>query len=245
MNKSKTLIIPPQGLPPKLPTFTNSNTGIEGLNHTNDVDKVTKTLCIAFADSTPGDYLMKKFFNVALDEPTSRSRIDAMMHYYTACYHDLGGELIEANSFDAVSLWSVPGAHLPVSYTNDPKFNKIFFDDMVKRKKAVLPEGMDYYYLFMIGKDLTHPEIRGSVRKIFQYFQKRADDENCAIILEAISEHARSVYEYFGFKNYLTFKFGVGECDSKGNLDPKGEGFTAYLMIYHKDGDKVLRAYNI
>ncbi|CCD26852.1 Iat4p NDAI_0I02840 [Naumovozyma dairenensis CBS 421] len=244
--KTKTLIVPAPIIDAQSPFIqegddASSNTGIAGLNITNDVEKVAQTLCVAFT-SPCSDYLMKKFFNIPLDEPTTRARVNAMIHYYTACYHDLGGELAEANDFDAVSLWSIPGKHLPVSYTNDDKFNKIFFDDMLKRKLSVLPVGMEYYYLFMIGKDLRHPEVRGSVRSIFKYYQKRADDDNCAIILEAISEHAKSVYEYFGFKNYLTFHFGKGECDSQGNLDPNGEGFTAYLMIYHKDGDKVLRA---
>ena len=98
---------------------------------------------------------------------------------------------------------------------------------------------MKYYYLFCIGRDPDDLKTKGSVRSIFEYYKERADRENVAICLEAISEKARSVYEYFGFKNYKTFKYGVGEVDSKGNFDKNGEGFTGYLMIYHKDADKL------
>ena len=82
---------------------------------------------------------------------------------------------------------------------------------------------------------MTQPEVRGSVRAIFETYKRKADQEGVALVLEAINEHAKSVYEYFGFKNYLTFCYGKGEVDSQGRPDPNGEGFTGYLMIYNKD----------
>lgn len=176
-----------------------------------------------------------------MDENVSRSRINAILFYYTAWYADNGGEVTEANDYDAVGIWSLPGQHLPATLSDDPKFNKIFFDDLDKRKYEVLPPSMGYYYLFMIGKDLSQPNVRGSVRTILNHYKERADRDNCAVVLEAISEHAKSVYEYFGFRICLTFKFGEKEVNSQGILDPEGEGFTGYLMIYHKDGEKVLR----
>lgn len=208
---------------------------------TNDVLKASSTLCKAFSQSAAGDYIMKKFFNISIQEPVSRKRIDAMIHYYTALYHDLEGEIIESNDYDAVALWSTPGKHLTSAKTNDPVFNKNFIEDLSARKKEVIPEDIGYYYLFMIGKDLSKPEIRGSVRAIFQEFKARADEKNCAIVLECISDHAKQVYEYFGFEDYLTFRYGVGEVNSKGEYDPNGEGFVGHLMFYHKDGDKILR----
>lgn len=98
---------------------------------------------------------------------------------------------------------------------------------------------MKYYYLFCIGRDPDDMTTKGSVRSIFEYYKERADRENVAICLEAISDKARSVYEYFGFKNYKTFKYGVREVDSKGQVDKNGEGFTGYLMIYHKNADEL------
>ncbi|CAI4793923.1 CBK_G0049800.mRNA.1.CDS.1 [Saccharomyces cerevisiae] len=191
------------------------------VNLTSDVEKASKTLFKAFEKSYANDYLMKKFFHIPITEKVSRARINAMIHYYTTCYHDLDGEIAEANDFDAVAIWSRPGCHLPATLSDDESFNKIFFSRL------------DYP---------SHPEIRGSVRKILEKYKTKADKANCALALEAISEHARSVYEYFGFKTYLVFQFGVGEVNSKGEPDPQGKGFTAYLMLYHKDADTIFHA---
>lgn len=211
------------------------------LNITRDVVRASETLYKAFDDSHAFDYITKKFFNLPVDEYVSKDRINAITHYYVACYHDSNGEVVEANDYDAVAVFSLPNQHLPKSLTNDPHFNQVFFHDLKSRLAEVIPEDIHYYYLFMIGKDLTRKDTKGSVRKIFEEYKKRADAENCAIVLEAIAEHARSVYEYFGFKNYKTFHYGVGEVNEQGQHDPNGKGFTGYLMIYHKDGDKVLR----
>lgn len=220
----------------------NHSSSIVQPNKVEDIARACQTLYKAFAQSPANDYLLKKFFNIPTGETVSRDRINAILHYYTAWYNDLGGEIVEANDFDAVGIWSLPGRHLPATLSQDHTFNKIFFDDLDQRKYQVLPEGMGYYYLFMIGKDLSQPHVRGSVRAILKHYKQRADRDNCAMVLEAISSHAKSVYEYFGFKVFLTFRFGEGEVDSSGKLDPNGEGFIAYLMIYHKDGDKILRS---
>lgn len=198
------------------------------------LDKAAKTLCRAFENSPANDYLLRKFFKLSMDEPVSKCRLNSMLTYLMAWYHDLGGEVVEANNFDAVGVWSLPGRHLPHTMSDDAKFNEIFFERLDKRRLEVLPEGMDCYYLFIIGKDPTQRQIRGSVRKILEDFKQRADDDNCACVLEAISEHARSVYEYFGYKVIEEFTFGEGEIDPDGNIDPNGEGYKSYLMVYYK-----------
>ncbi|CAI4059132.1 Iat4p SKDI_04G6020 [Saccharomyces kudriavzevii IFO 1802] len=208
------------------------------LNKTAGVGRAAKTLAIAFSDSPAFHYIAKKFENIPFTENVSTETITAniISPYLNMPY----GEVSEVNDFDAVAVWSLP-PHGPKARSNDSKFNKDFIDDLNERKKQVIPENINYYYLFCIGKNLNEKNIRGSVRAIFEEYKRRADKENCAIVLEAIAEHARSVYEYFGFRNYKTFKYGEGEVDSRGNYDPNGEGFTSYLMIYHKDGNKVLR----
>ncbi|CCE64459.1 hypothetical protein TPHA_0H02560 [Tetrapisispora phaffii CBS 4417] len=212
------------------------------LNITDDVDRAADVLNNAFSPSHCSDFIFKKFFNISLDEKCSRARIKAIIHYYTALYHDLdGGDIVEVNDFDAVALFSTPGKHLPPTLTGDAKFDKEFITDISKRKKEVIPEGVPYYYLFMIGRDLKGPHKKGSVKKIFETYKEKADKDNAAIVLESIADHATSVYEYFGFKNYLTYTIGKGEVNSKGEPDSTGEGFTVKLMFYHKDGEKVLR----
>ncbi|KAK5962057.1 uncharacterized protein PWA37_000087 [Arxiozyma heterogenica] len=209
------------------------------LTFTYDVDRVSRCMYKAFESVPANDFLMKKFFNVSIDEYCSQYRIHAYMHLINAHFYDNGAEFIQANNFHAVAIWTAPEILVKVPRTNDETFNKVFFDDLEEVKQKVLPNGMKYYYLFCIGRDPDDVTTKGSVRSIFEYYKERADRENVAICLEAISDKARSVYEYFGFKNYKTFKYGVGEVDSKGHVDKNGEGFTGYLMIYHKDAEKL------
>lgn len=209
------------------------------LSFTYDVDAVSRNMYAAFATEPANDFLMKKFFNVPTSEYCSPYRIHALMHLINSIYYDKGAELIQANNFHATAIWTNPDQPVDFPRTNDETFNSIFFDDLTQVKAKILPDGMKYYYLFCIGRDPNDMETKGSVRSIFEYYKERADRENVAICLEAINDHARSVYEYFGFKNYKTFRYGVGEVDENGALDPNGEGFTGYLMIYHKDADNI------
>ncbi|KAH3902666.1 uncharacterized protein SCDLUD_000249 [Saccharomycodes ludwigii] len=203
------------------------------INITNDVAKVAEVLDIAFAHSPQNDYCLKKFFNIPLTQKCSRERIKSILYYYTAMYNDMGGEIVEVNNFDAVALFSKPGDHIDFDLTKDQKFNKTWFDDLDQVLEKILPDINNFYYLYMIGKNLTQKNVRGSVRKIFETYKEKADKLDVPIVLEAISEHARSVYEYFGFKNYYTFRYGDGEVDSLGNLSSSGEGFVSYLMVYY------------
>ncbi|SCU99296.1 LAFA_0G23156g1_1 [Lachancea sp. 'fantastica'] len=205
------------------------------VNRTTDIDRATLTLAKAFHESRANDYLMKKFANISVHEKVSKMRINAVLHYFNTEYSDKGGEIVEANDFDAVAVWTGPGHHFDQELTNDPEFNRIFFDELHDKREELLQD-IDCYYLFIIGKDLSQPQVRGSVRAIFDHYKQRADAEGVALVLEAINEHAKSVYEYFGFKNYYTFTYGVNEVDSEGNPDPHGEGFTGYLMLYY-NGD--------
>lgn len=226
----------------KLPTPLENNDGkahaVCILNKTTNGRRAAETLAIAFKNSPAFHFISKKILNIPLAEevPTGTIITNIILPFLDSPY----GEVSEVNNFDAVAVWSLP-PHVPKTRSNDVKFNKDFIDDLNRRIKQVIPKSINYYYLFCIGKNLNEKGIRGSVRKIFEEYKRRADEENCAIVLEAIAEHARSVYEYFGFRNYKTFKYGEGEVDSSGNCNSNGEGFTGYLMIYHKDGNKVLK----
>ncbi|CAR30088.1 Iat4p [Lachancea thermotolerans CBS 6340] len=204
------------------------------VNKVTNIERATLTLAKAFHDSKANDYLMKKFANIPSSEEVPKARINEILHQFNLLYAAKGGEIVEANDFDAVAVWTGPGHHFDQDLTNDPVFNHIFFEVLHDKRDEILKE-LDCYYLFIVGKDLTNPKVRGSVRAIFDTYKRKADEEGVALVLEAINEHARSVYEYFGFKNYHTFHFGAGEVDANGKANPNGEGFVGYLMIYYKD----------
>ncbi|XBW37524.1 hypothetical protein QEN19_003106 [Hanseniaspora menglaensis] len=203
---------------------------------TDDFQRAAITLNNAFEKSPSNDYLMKKFMNIPLDQPCSRNRIKSIIEYFCAFYHDNGAEIAEVDDFNTVAVYTTPKNHVEQWMTNDEVFNQIFFHDLHDLYDKYIPEGMEYYYLFIVGRDLTDTtKGKGNLRAIFESYKKRADESNSCIVLEAISEEAKTIYQYFGFKVYSKFNYGSKEVNGKGELDPNGEGFDAYLMIYHKD----------
>lgn len=206
------------------------------VNYTDDIERAAKALNNAFLNSPSNDYLMKKFMNIPLDKPCSRKRIKSILEYFCAFYHDNGGEIAEVDDFNTVAVYTAPGKHVDQWMTDDEVFNQIFFHDLHDLYDQFIPQGTGYFYLFIVGRDLTDTtKGKGNLRAIFETYQKRADESDSCIVLEAISEEAKKVYEYFGFKNYSTFTYGKNEVNRKGELDPNGEGFDAHLMIYYKD----------
>lgn len=208
------------------------------LSLTYDINRVSDTLNRAFDKVPENSYLTKKFCNVPLDEYCSKQRLFAMMHMVNTMYMDHNAEIIQANNFNAVAIWTNPQNAYDFPITNDPKFNKIFFEDITNFKAKLFPKDTTYYYLFLIGRDLTDEKTRGSVRAIFEYYKKRSDNDGHPLVLEAINAKARDVYEYLGFKTYMEFKYGENEVNENGECDPNGKGFTGYLMVYLKDADK-------
>ncbi|KAG0668667.1 hypothetical protein C6P45_004509 [Maudiozyma exigua] len=172
--------------------------------------------------------LQDKPLSLAID---SEENIDDLTRNFFTHYHDNGAHIMQSGNYATIAIWVPPEIDVPMSRTSDESFNKIFFDNSLAVKQRVIPQGMKYYYLFMIGKDPESP-VKGSVRSMFENYIEIADRERIALVLEAISEHARDVYAHFGFVNYNTFHYGIGEVSASGQLDSNGEGHTGYLMVY-------------
>lgn len=214
------------------------NTKSIPLSFTYDINTVSDTLYKAFDGIPENAYLSRKFCNVPMNEYCSKQRIMAMMHLVNTMFMDHNAEIIQANNFNAVAIWTNPENPYDFPRTNDANFNKIFFDDIANFKSKLFPQGTKYYYLFIIGRDLNDTVTRGSVRAIFEHYKGRSDKDGHPLVLEAINAKARDVYEHLGFKTYMEFKYGENEVDENGEYDPNGNGFTGYLMIYLKDAEK-------
>lgn len=208
-----------------------------GFHFTQDVARVTNVMNKAFQNDHANDYIMKKLYNIPINQNCSKYRVESTMHLLSSHYFDNGAEVVQANNFNAVAIWTKPGQGVDIPLTNDSEFNRQYMLENDEAKHIIIPEGMEYYYLFTIARDPEDSSVKGSVRAIFDHYKARADEENCCIILEAINEKARDVYKYFGFKVCRTFHYGVGEVNSLGQYDPEGTGFTAFLMVYHKNPD--------
>ncbi|CAB4254100.1 similar to Saccharomyces cerevisiae YDR391C Putative protein of unknown function, possibly involved in zinc homeostasis [Maudiozyma barnettii] len=197
-----------------------------------DFDRACTAIQNAFREEPSYWYLACKLQDKPLDIAIgSPNTVDLLTREFFTHYHDHGAQIMQAGDYATIAIWTSPSVSVPMARTSDEAFNKIFFDTSLEIKHKVIPQGMQYYYLFMIGKDPESP-VKGSVRAMFDHYTERANKENVALVLEAISEHARDVYAHFGFVNYNTFKYGVGEVNNKGQLDSNGDGHTGYLMVY-------------
>ncbi|GMM56215.1 hypothetical protein DAKH74_028310 [Maudiozyma humilis] len=197
-----------------------------------DFEKACVAMQNAFRDGAAYQYLACKLqgkpLTVAHEGPAA---IDALTRNFLTHYRDHGAEIVHAGDYSTVAIWTLPGKSVPMERTSDERFNATFFDESAAVKQRVIPQGMDYYYLFMIGRD-PQSTAKGSTRAVFDKYTRLADAEGRALVLEAITESARDVYAYFGFVNYNTFRYGMGEVDAAGRIDPEGEGHTGYLMVY-------------
>lgn len=197
-----------------------------------DIERACTTLLRAFDNCPSNNYLNCKMQNVPLEIPLqSTEKAEQLTRNIIMHYINNGAEVVQANDYNTVAIWTTPEHPVPVARSADESFNKIFFDDLQKVKENTLPRGMKYYYLFIIGRDPDQPS-NGAVRAIFDHYIALAKQTNNALVLEAISDHARDVYQHIGFKNYKTFKYGVNEVDTNGSINPNGNGHTGYLMIY-------------
>lgn len=202
------------------------------INQTNDILSVADALHSSFKASASFSYFLKKIFNIELDENFSDHRNKAIMYYYSSMYSDLGGEVIECDDFNAVALVSPPGVHIDFSETKDTRFNKVWYEDYDSHLESFIGEN-PFYYINLVGRNFNKEKKKGTVTKIFKHYMKMSDLKGCPIVLEAISEEAKNIYEHYGFKTVHSFSYGQNEVDENGQLDPKGKGFVAYLMIYY------------
>lgn len=69
------------------------------------------------------------------------------------------------------------------------------------------------------------------MRALVDPYFKKAREQGVPLYLEAISEHARDVYEHLGFRTVAAVRLGVGRTNARGELDENGEGIMLYGMI--------------
>ncbi|XBW35744.1 hypothetical protein QEN19_001314 [Hanseniaspora menglaensis] len=202
------------------------------INHTNDIVAVADALHSAFKKSASFSFFLKKIFDIGLGENFSEHRNKAIMYYYASMYSDLGGEIVECDDFNAVALVCPPGKHIDFSETKDSRFNKIWYEDYDETLESFIGD-TPFYYICLVGRNFNQEKKKGTITKIFDHYKKMADLRKCPIVLEAISNESRMIYEHYGFKTLHSFKYGEKEVNSKGEVDSKGEGFVAYLMTYY------------
>lgn len=203
------------------------------INFTEDVEKSLRTLSIAFRDVPCNTFILKKFSGIPYDIKVPQERIDSLMKSLIELYLNHGGFILEVDDFAAVGVFSSPHSIIDMPSTSDPDFNAAFVEQGQYYRKKFL-NGINYYYLFLLGKDFSARGKKGTIRSLFNVQKKKCDDENCALVLECINENSKAMYEYFGFKTYGIYEIGKNEVDPNGEVNHVGEGFKVYFMIYYK-----------
>ncbi|KAJ9499865.1 hypothetical protein H2202_004855 [Exophiala xenobiotica] len=91
-----------------------------------------------------------------------------------------------------------------------------------------------YYHLSFLARNTAIPKVSGSINAVMLPFLQRAKAENAPAWLEATTPQAVKIYEHFGFRIAEQIVVGKGKIDHEGwpTVDGKGEGVTAWAMIY-------------
>jgi hypothetical protein len=131
-----------------------------------------------------------------------------------------GAFVVEASDFGVVAVWAPPGTAKPVRTAEE--WNE------VKREGRVLGAtrgrltdearvefvtsryGSDYYALALLASDPRREKVRGGVRAVLTAVIEKARFESRVIWLLTNTEHAKAVYEHFGWQTVR--EICVGGC---------------------------------
>ncbi|KIV84394.1 hypothetical protein PV11_00177 [Exophiala sideris] len=96
------------------------------------------------------------------------------------------------------------------------------------------PQLRPFYHLSFLARNPSVPRVAGSINAVMLPFLQRAQAEHVPAWLEATTPQAVKVYEHFGFRVVEEIVIGKGRLDAQGwpSVDGKGEGVTAWAMIY-------------
>jgi len=120
-----------------------------------------------------------------------------------------GAFITEAGDFAACAVWWPPGSHArPKELNNEvqgqeePSLLAAFEreGDQIKRELVWSKYGQDYWHLGLLARDPRKPVVAGAVRAVLQPVVDQAAAERKPIWLVTTSEHARDIYQHYGWQ---------------------------------------------
>lgn len=146
-------------------------------------------------------------------------------------YAEVGSQVVEAGDFSAIALWVPPNVELaPGSDQLNHRFEEAISKGKIAHKRHF--ENKPHWNLSFLARD-PNRDTKGVVSAVVRPFLERALKEDVPASLMAVSDHAKNVYEHFGFKVLETIPLGVGEVDEDGKDDKEGKGLKSYLMAFN------------
>ncbi|KAL4946281.1 hypothetical protein BDV06DRAFT_218610 [Aspergillus oleicola] len=191
-------------------------------------ERVAEVISVAFSSSLFTAYLLRKPESTwpTDDIPEEVLRPHFLKNVTTRA--GLGAELVEAGGFAAAAVWFPPSISISTDGITNPKILD-YLGSLIPIRKEHL-QGRKHWYLSLIGR---HPQRTepGAVRAVIEPYIKKAREQGVPLWLEAINDHARDVYQRFGFRTVAEARVGVGRTSSRGELDENGEGMLVYAMM--------------
>ncbi|KAL4969028.1 uncharacterized protein BDV14DRAFT_196347 [Aspergillus stella-maris] len=191
-------------------------------------ERIAEVISAAFSRSLLIAYLLRKPDSAWPTDDIPADIIGPHFRNKVTTRAGLGAELVEAGDFAAVAVWFPPGISTPTEGVTDPKLLD-YLDNLFPIRKKHL-QGRDHWNLNLIGRHHQRTEP-GVVRAVIEPYVKKAREQGVPLWLEAINDHARDVYQRFGFRTVAEVRVGVGRSNSRGELDENGEGIVVYAMM--------------
>ncbi|KAL1610719.1 hypothetical protein SLS60_002389 [Paraconiothyrium brasiliense] len=146
-----------------------------------------------------------------------------------------GAILVESHDWAVVGLWFPPGVEKkpnPASTISEGVAEYLTFYKALRQEKL---GGRPHWHLNIIARDPERTD-KGAVTAIFEPFLAEAKAKNVPVWLESTNEHAKGVYEHFGFKVVGQTRIGKGIAGRDGWAKEGGEGIETWGMIAGLDG---------
>ncbi|OJI97620.1 hypothetical protein ASPVEDRAFT_37039 [Aspergillus versicolor CBS 583.65] len=191
-------------------------------------ERVAEVIAAAFSTSLFTSYLLRTPESTWPTDNIPAGIVGAHFKKSVTSRAEQGAELVEAGNFAAVAVWFPPGNPISTAGVTDPRI--LEYREKFSQVKKEHLQDRDYWYLNLIGR---HPERTepGVVRALVDPYFKKAREQGVPLYLEAISEHARDVYEHLEFRTIAAVRLGVGRTNARGELDENGEGIMLYGMM--------------
>lgn len=163
-----------------------------------------------------------------LREGIDGTSIDASREKVLQVYHSLvkqflipgaqsGAFVAEAGDFSTCASWWPPGSHQPPQalehfdeLERQGKTLRAAFGREIEKTKIELiwsSYGQEYWDLVVIARDPRKPALLGAVTAVLQPFIDQAATEGKPIWLVTSNEHARDIYQHFGWQVVKTVTF--------------------------------------
>ncbi|CAK7902483.1 hypothetical protein CAAN1_18S02410 [[Candida] anglica] len=188
--------------------------------------RVGSVIARAFFDLPLNRYMISSLNGLdSADELDYEKHFEEFFVNRTRQVVDAGARVTQSKDYASVAIWFEPG-HKSAPFPSTNPVVCEYGDKSAALKKKYNLTNKKYWYLNYLAKDPQKEDVKGAVSATVKPILELAREQGLPVVLEAVADHAREVYEHFGFKILESFQL----------LDERtGDAHPVYLMAFNYD----------